>query len=40
MESILSVVPAPKEDPQNGKDLGRAPPIEFVELSRTASYGY
>jgi hypothetical protein len=33
------VVPAPKENPQGGKDLGRALPIEFVELSRTESYG-
>ncbi len=40
MKSILSVVPAPKENPQSGKDLGRALPIEFVELSRTESYGY
>jgi hypothetical protein len=30
----------PKENPQSGKDLGRALPIEFVELSRTESYGY
>jgi hypothetical protein len=40
MKSILSAVPAPKENPQSGKDLGRALPIEFVELSRTESYGY
>jgi hypothetical protein len=40
MKSILSVVPAPKENPQSGKDPGRALPIEFVELSRTESYGY
>ena len=40
MKSILSVVPAPKENSQSGKDLGRALPIEFVELSRTESYGY
>jgi hypothetical protein len=40
MKSILSVVPAPKENPQSGKELGRALPIEFVELSRTESYGY
>ena len=40
LKSILSVVPAPKENPQSGKDLGRALPIEFVELSRTESYGY
>jgi hypothetical protein len=30
----------PKENSQGGKDLGRALPIEFVELSRTESYGY
>jgi hypothetical protein len=29
-----------KENPQSRKDLGRALPIEFVELSRTESYGY
>ena len=41
MKSILSVVPAPpKENSQSGKDLRRALPIEFVELSRTESYGY
>jgi hypothetical protein len=40
LKSILSVVPAPKENSQGGKDLGRALPIEFVELSRTESYGY
>ena len=40
MKSILSAVPAPKENPQSGKDRGRALPIEFVELSRTESYGY
>jgi hypothetical protein len=39
MKSILSAVPAPKENPQSGKDLGRALAIEFVELSRTESYG-
>src|SRR5260370_42173742 len=39
MKSILSVVPAPKENPQRGKELGRALPIEFVEVSRTESYG-
>jgi hypothetical protein len=32
-------VPAPK-DPESGKGPGRALPIEFVELSRTESYGY
>jgi hypothetical protein len=40
LKSILSVVPAPKENPQSGKDPGRALPIECVELSRTESYGY
>ena len=40
MKSILSAVPAPKENPESGKDLERALPIEFVELSRTESYGY
>jgi hypothetical protein len=40
MKSILSAVPAPKGNSQSGKDLGRALPIEFVELSRTESYGY
>jgi hypothetical protein len=40
MKSILSAVPAPKENPQRGKAQGRALPIEFVELSRTESYGY
>jgi hypothetical protein len=40
MKNILSAVPAPKENPQSGKDLGRALPIEFVELSRTESYRY
>src|SRR5215831_8331383 len=40
MKSILSAVPAPKENPQSGRDLERALPIEFVELSRTESYGY
>ena len=40
MKSILSAVPAPEENPQSGKDLERALPIEFVELSRTESYGY
>jgi hypothetical protein len=33
------VVPAPKSS-QSGKGLGRALPIECVELSRTESYGY
>jgi hypothetical protein len=40
MKSILSAVPAPKENPQSGKDLERALMIEIVELSRTESYGY
>jgi len=35
MKSILSVVPAPREASRVGKVLGRALPIEFVELSRT-----
>jgi len=30
----------PQKNPRSGKDLGRALPIEFVELSRTESYGY
>jgi hypothetical protein len=30
----------PQRNPQSGKDLGRALPIEFVELSRAESYGY
>ena len=40
MKSILSVVPAPERKFAEWKDLGRALPIEFVELSRTESYGY
>jgi len=40
MKSILSAVPAPKERSQSGKGLGRALAIEFVELSRTETYGY
>jgi len=30
----------PKESPQSGRGLGRALPIELVELSRIESYGY
>ena len=30
----------PQKCPQSGKGVGRALPIEFVELSRTESYGY
>ena len=40
MKSILSVVPAPRKIRRVGKAWGRALPIEFVELSRTESYGY
>ena len=39
MKSILSVVPAPKKSAERERP-GRALPIEFVELSRTESYGY
>jgi len=40
LKSILSVVPAPRKIRRVGKAWGRALPIEFVELSRTESYGY
>ena len=41
MKSILSVVPAPQKKIRRvRKTRGRALPIEFVELSRTESYGY
>jgi hypothetical protein len=33
MKSILSAVPAPKENPQSGKDLERALSIECSSLS-------
>jgi hypothetical protein len=37
-KSILSVVPAPRRSSERER-LGRALPIEYVELSRTESYG-